>query len=284
MADTLDGRVVLISGAGGGLGSAMARGLAAAGARMALHDLRPDAVAATAATLPSGRALTLSGDIGEEAECMRAVAETVEQFGRIDIVINNAGVGIGTIRPDYHRRPIDSFSEVSAADWKRFFRVNVDGAFHLTRAAMPHLRAQGWGRVINVTTTLGTMLRPGYVPYGCSKAALESLSAIWAVELEGSGVTVNVVVPGGPTDTGMVTAENGLDRSALLRPEVMVPPVRWLCSTAADSVNGRRFTGSLWDSSLPDEAAAAASGMPIGWPGVGPNWSPPPVAPVADRG
>src|SRR3546814_6663205 len=89
------------------------------------------------------------------------------------------------------------------------------------------------------------MLRRGYVPYGCSKAALESLSAIWAAELEGSGVTVNVVVPGGPTDTEMVTAENGLDRNALLRPSVIVPPVRCLCSAQADGVSGRRFTGSL---------------------------------------
>lgn len=280
MAGQIDGRVVLISGAGGGLGSAMARGLADAGARLALHDLRQPAVAALAETIGADRALALSGDIGDEAECRRAVAATCERFGRIDAVINNAGVGIGTIRPDYYRRRIDSFTDVSADDWRRFFRVNVDGAFHLTRAAMPHLRGQGWGRVINVTTTLGTMLRPGYVPYGCSKAALESLSSIWAQELEGSGVTVNVVVPGGPTDTGMVTAENGLDRSALLRPDVMVPPVRWLCSSAADTVNGRRFTGSLWDATVGEEAAAVAAGMPIGWPGVGPNWSTPPSAPA----
>lgn len=276
MARAVEGRVAIITGAGGGLGSEMARGLAEAGARLVLHDLHEAASAAVAEAVGDDRALALHGDIGEEAECARLVDAARERFGGVDIVVNNAGVGIGSIRPDYHRRPLDGLTEVSTADWRRFFRVNVDAAFFLTRAAIPHLRARRWGRIVNVTTTLATMLRPGYVPYGCSKAALESLSASWSKELEGSGVTLNVLVPGGPTDTAMVTAENGLDRSALLRPAVMVPPLRWLCSAAADGVNGRRFTASLWDTALPEAKAAEAAAIPIGWPGVGPNWDPPP--------
>ena len=276
----LSGRVALVTGGGGGLGRAISRGLAEAGAKVGVHDFRGQAAEETVAGLPEGSGLALVGDIGDPAECARAVAETVRAFGKLDILVNNAGVGIGTIRPTYHRQRINSFSEVTPEHWDRFFRVNVNAGFHLTRAAMPHFKKQGWGRVINVTTSLSTMLRPGYVPYGCSKAALESLSAIWAAELDGSGVTVNVVVPGGPTDTGMVTAENGYDRSVLLRPEVMVPPIRWLCSTEGDGTTGRRFIGSLWDPGLPATQAAERSGGPIGWPGVGPAaiWPEPPAA------
>jgi NAD(P)-dependent dehydrogenase (short-subunit alcohol dehydrogenase family) len=126
---------------------------------------------------------------------------------------------------------------------------------------------QGWGRIVNVTTSLGTMLNAGSPTYGPSKAALEALSAIMAKDLDGTGVTVNVLVPGGITNTPMVS-ESGFDRDKLIQPEVMVPPLVWLLSDAAGKVTGRRFLGVHWDAALPPEQAAEKAGAPVAWTSI----------------
>jgi NAD(P)-dependent dehydrogenase (short-subunit alcohol dehydrogenase family) len=106
-----------------------------------------------------------------------------------------------------------------------------------------------------VTTSLGTMLREGYVLYGASKAAAEAATAVMAADLAGTGVTANVLVPGGMTDTRIVPDAAVADRSRLLRPEIMAPPLLWLVSDAAAGVTGRRFLAAHWDTSLsPAEA------------------------------
>ena len=115
---------------------------------------------------------------------------------------------------------------------------------------------QGWGRIVNVTTSLGTMLNAGNPTYGPSKAALEALSAIMAKDLEGTGFTVNVSVPGGATSMPMISDEAGFDRAQLIQPEVMAATLVWLVSDAAGKVTGRRFLGVHWAPSLPPEQAA----------------------------
>jgi NAD(P)-dependent dehydrogenase (short-subunit alcohol dehydrogenase family) len=110
------------------------------------------------------------------------------------------------------------------------------------------------------------MRRRGFSPYGPSKAALESETIIWAQDLAGTGVTVNALLPGGATRTGMVP--EGIPeeiRRKLLDPEVVVPPLQWLTSEAADGVTGRRFNASRWDPGLPEAAAAANAVEPAGW-------------------
>ena len=126
------------------------------------------------------------------------------------------------------------------------------------------MRARGWGRVINNTTSFFTMLR--VLPYGASKAALESMSAIWATELADTGITVNVLVPGGPTDTPFVGADSGIPREKMLKPAVMGPPARWLASPDSDGVTGQRFVAANWDPAKGDAEAAKLAGAPIGWP------------------
>ncbi len=148
--------------------------------------------------------------------------------------------------------------------WARFFAVNLTGSMLMLRAVLPGMQAGGWGRVINNTTSFFTMLR--VLPYGATKAALESASAVWAKELDGSGVTVNVVVPGGPTDTAFIADEAGINREKMLRPEVMAPPVRWLASDSSGATTGQRFVAALWDQGLSAERAAEQSGTSIGWP------------------
>jgi hypothetical protein len=97
---------------------------------------------------------------------------------------------------------------------------------------------------------------------------LEALSAIMAKDLDGTGITVNVLVPGGITNTPMISDEAGFDRAKLIQPEVMVPPLLWLASDAAGSVTGRRFLGVHWDPALPPEQAAEKAGAPVAWTSI----------------
>jgi NAD(P)-dependent dehydrogenase (short-subunit alcohol dehydrogenase family) len=267
---TKSARTALITGGAGGLGRAMALALATDGINIALLDCNERATTRAAAEIKekSGRdrLLTLSGDVADENHCNDAVARTIEHFGGIDILVNNAGIGVSSIRPDAERNH-PSIHEIDRALWDRFFAVNVTGPMLMVRAATPRMRDQGWGRIVNNTTSFFTMLR--VLPYGASKAALESMSAIWAKELEGSGIGVNVLVPGGPTDTPFVSDGAGIPRDKMLRPAIMGPPIRWLASSASDGITGQRFVAASWDASVDPAQAAKAAGAPIGWPELG---------------
>ncbi len=112
------------------------------------------------------------------------------------------------------------------------------------------------------------MIRGGYALYGASKAAAEAGAAVMAADLAGSGVTANVLVPGGMTDTRIIPEAELADRSRLIRPEVMVPPLLWLISDAAAHVTARRFLAVHWDTSLPPDQAAEKCGAPIAWTSI----------------
>jgi NAD(P)-dependent dehydrogenase (short-subunit alcohol dehydrogenase family) len=258
-------RTVIITGGAGGLGLAMARGLLADGHRIALVDSDAAAIERSKEVLGNngGDLLAVVGDVSVETTC-RSVAETVgEAFGPVEVLINNAGIGPSSLRPDAERR-LPSVTELTPEIWSRFFANNVTGAYLMLREVLPQMRDSGWGRIINNTTSFFTMLR--VLPYGATKAALEAASAVWAKELEGTGVTVNVVVPGGPTDTAFIADQSGIDRDKMLQPDVMVAPVRWLASKRSDDVTGRRFIAARWESDIPAHEAAEKSGAPIGWP------------------
>ncbi len=128
--------------------------------------------------------------------------------------------------------------------------VNVNGPYFMTSAAVPLLRAQKWGRIINITTSYLTMMRKGFSPYGCTKAAVEAWTKMLSRQLDGSGITVNIVVPGGPVDTAMIVDYEGLDRSALISPDVMTAPILGLLTEAGGAVTGERFTAVEWDEAL----------------------------------
>ncbi len=260
-------RTALITGGAGGIGGAMAEALVLDGVNAALVDIDEDHGLSRAAEINARcgceRVAFIAGDVSDESSCNDAVAACVERFGRLDVLVNNAGVGVSSIRPDAERNH-PSIEELDRPLWEKFFATNVTGPMLMVRAAVPHMRAQGWGRVINNTTSFFTMLR--VLPYGASKAALESMSAIWATELSDSGITVNVLVPGGPTDTPFVGVESGIPRDKMLKPAVMGPPARWLASPDSDGVTGQRFVAALWDAEQNDAEAAKIAGAPIGWP------------------
>ena len=150
------------------------------------------------------------------------------------------------------------FWEVAPETWRLVIDTNVNGPFLMARAAVPAMRKAGWGRIVNISMGHETMRRPGFSPYGPSKAALESETIIWAQDLAGSGVTVNALLPGGATATGMIPKSFPDDsRASLLDPAIMVPPLLWLAGTKSDGVTGKRFVASEWRADQPHAAATA---------------------------
>lgn len=277
----LDGKVAIVTGAGGGLGRAMTLALAESGARVAAVDVDRDLAdriaGDAAAALGGGRVLAVRRDLRAPDGCAAVLAETLAAFGAVHAVVNNAGIGMATIRRNFWADNV-KFWDVPDDKWEAVFDTNVKAPFLLAKAAIPHLIEQDWGRIVNVTTSLDTMIRPSWTPYGPSKAALEACSANWAGDLRGSGVTVNVLIPGGPADTPFVPAASQPDRARLIPPARMAAPIRWLLSEASDGVTGRRFVANDWDPALAPADAAAAASAPIGWAGFGRQAASRPVA------
>jgi NAD(P)-dependent dehydrogenase (short-subunit alcohol dehydrogenase family) len=271
MAGLLSGRVALVTGAAGGIGREVTRALLQAGASVVAGDVSDTVLAALGERMAAmGLATNLAPrafDISDPRACEAAVEATQARFGSLDILVNNGAIGMGSIRDDHMVNPV-TIEEITPQTWDRFVATNLSGAWYLTRAAVPGMKRSGWGRIVDVTTSFFTMLRGRHHPYGPVKAALEAMAAGHAKEFAGSGITVNVVVPGGPTDTPMVSQRSGFKRSDLIPPVKMTHPIVWLCSREADAVTGNRYVAALWDETAPIEKARAASEAPIGWPGL----------------
>ena len=265
------GRVAIVTGAAGGLGRELVKGLLGAGIRVAAVDRTAEGLAAVAASAQAqgkeGALLTVEADLSSDGAPAEIVGRTRSHIGKIDILVNNAGVGQATLRAANWQQPL-RFWEVTPEQWRLFVAVHTTAPLALATALVPDMVDSGWGRIVNVTTSLGTMIRSGSPSYGPSKAALEALSAIMATDLDGTGVTVNVLVPGGVTNTPMVPQEAGFDRNDMIQPEVMVPPLLWLVSNGAASVSGRRFLAVHWDPKLPPDEAAGKAGAPVAWTSI----------------
>jgi NAD(P)-dependent dehydrogenase (short-subunit alcohol dehydrogenase family) len=269
MSDTQ--RAAIVTGAAGGIGRALVKGLLGAGIRVAAVDrTREGLQAVEAAAREQGKdaaLLTIEADLSREVAVADVVGQAHSHFGAIDILVNNAGIGQATLRPGNWQQPL-RFWEVTADQWRQFVAVHTTAPLLLAQAVVPGMIERKWGRIVNVTTSLGTMIRSGSPTYGPSKAALEAFSAIMAKDLDGTGVTVNVVVPGGVTNTPMVPQESGFDRQAMIQPESMAPPLVWLVSNAAGGVTGRRFLAVHWDPALAPAQAAEKAGAPVAWTSI----------------
>ncbi len=261
------GRVVILTGAAGGIGRAITEALLADGHCIAAVDRNAEALEQLSAGLhgsdAAGRLHPIVADLGSESPCQEAVAAAAARFGRVEAVINNAGIGVSSLRPDAESRH-PAIEELTGEIWDRFFAVNVRAAMLTARTALPHMKAAGWGRIVNNTTSFLTMLR--VLPYGATKAAMESMSAVWAKELAGTGITVNVLIPGGPTDTAFIADGSGIPRDQMLKPAIMGPPASWLMSDASHAMTGQRIIAARWDPALRPAEAAMGAARAIGWP------------------
>lgn len=262
---TLQDKVAIVTGGGRGLGRTMALGLLDHGVSVLAvdRDQAPLDEITRIASNAKGKLATLAQDLTASNADQRVEQAAMDAFGKINILVNNAGMGQSVLWPNHWREPL-RFWNIELDQWKQFFELNTHALFMMSRRVAPHMVGARWGRIINVTTSLGSMLRAGFAPYGASKAAAESLSRIMAEELSGTGVTVNVLTPGGLTNTA---ANPGapFDRSKMIQPEVMLPPLRWLISDEASQTTGRRFVATRWDTSLAPHAAAARAGAPAAW-------------------
>jgi 3-oxoacyl-[acyl-carrier protein] reductase len=253
----LHDKIALVTGGGRGLGRAMALGLARAGARVVVAAARERAeIERVAAEAPKDAVVAVVADVTREDDCDRLVAETLKRFGKLDVLINNAGRGMKYVSESFLTEPT-RFWETEPETWRMVIDANVNGPFLMARAAAPAMLKAGWGRIVNISMSYATMRRRGFSPYGPSKAALESETRIWAQDLEGTGVTVNAVLPGGATLTGMIPDSfPEAERRRLLNPDIVVPVVVWLAGDFSAGVTGMRFDASQWRTDLsPDEAA-----------------------------
>jgi NAD(P)-dependent dehydrogenase (short-subunit alcohol dehydrogenase family) len=255
-------KAVIVTGAASGIGLAMTMGLIEAGHDVTAVDRNAAALAELGkqAAGSKGSVQTVTADLAHPDSFAHVTGAALIKYGRIDALVNNAGIGQASVRND--RRPI-RFWETTAEQWGRFIAINAAGPINMARAVLPHMLAAKQGRIVTVTTSLGTMVREGFLLYGSSKAAAESAMAVLAADLAGSSVTSNVLVPGGTTDTPLVGEAPNRDR--MLRPAIMVPPLLWLLSSEASAVNGKRFIAADWDTALPPARAAEKAGAPIAW-------------------
>lgn len=269
----LEGKIAIVTGAASprGLGRAMTEALVRAGARVSMMDINQQWLDETSNYMREiggdDCVMTQIVDVTSIGEAERSIERTIEELGGLHILVNNAGIAPRNMLMGGETK--NNFWEVSPEEWDRVVAVNSSGPFYMTRTVVPHMLEQGWGRIIGVTTSMNTMYREGGTPYGPSKAAHEALIAMASRELEGTGVTVNVLVPGGMASTDLIPDETDHQRENMINPEVMKAPVVWLASDASDGINGQRFIGYHWDEDLPLEERLEKAAAPAAWPQLG---------------
>ncbi len=189
----LMGKAALVTGAGGGLGGAIAKRFAAEGASVLCtdRDLAKAEFTVTKITMDGGTASAFAANVSEASDCEAQVDETIQRYGHIDIAVNNAGVAL-------HRLAL----ETSLEDWQRVLGINLTGSFLTAKAAARHMVAQKSGRIIQIGSISGQRGNMGGIAYGASKAAVMHVCKVMAVELSSMGVMVNAIAPG-PIETGI---------------------------------------------------------------------------------
>jgi 3-oxoacyl-[acyl-carrier protein] reductase len=260
-------RVALITGGGRGLGRIMALELLKAGHRVVLSSTDLPSLQAVAAESGAGpsRVAVMLANLAVAGEAERLAEHAQQPFGQIDMLFNNAGMSVTSLRTDALEKPY-RFWESNRATMEKFFAVNTIAGMVLAVKLAPLMMQRGWGRIVANTTSLDTMLKQSL--YGGSKAALEAETAVMARDLAGSGVTANVLVPGGGTGTRM-TDLLGLPRNVLIHESVMAAPAAFLASDESNDFTARRLLANRWQKDLPPHAAAMAASDPIAWTGVG---------------
>lgn len=243
MGATLQGQHIVVTGASSGLGWAMADALLREGAAVAIAARSgPRLEQVVNAWRHQGyQAVALPMDVRDPGSVDEGRDWIANHWPSLHMVVNNAGIGMRTVNPHFMTDPMPFF-RVSPVGFTDVIATNLTGYFLVSRAFAELFLRQGHGRFVNITMNHQTMLRRGFVPYGPSRAGAESLSLIMAEDLKPYGVTVNLLLPGGATATGMIPGEvpEGV-KSRLLSADIMGPPIVWLASDAAAGVTGERI-------------------------------------------
>jgi gluconate 5-dehydrogenase len=195
-------------------------------------------------------------DVRDESSVEAGVAETYRRFGSVDMLVNNAGIGMQTVNPSFLSQP-QPFWEVTPHGFRDVLETKVTGCFLVARAIVPRMLAAGGGRIVMISMNVQTMTRRGFVPYGPSGAGVEALARVFAADLAGSPVTVNILLPGGATATGMIPTDVPPEaRARLLDPAIMGPPIVWLASDQAAEVHNERIVATEFEAWLAERDAA----------------------------
>ncbi len=292
---SLINRVAIVTGGARGLGRVMALALVRARARVLITARSANEIERTVAearSIGGGACEGMVADVARREDCEAAAAAAERLFGPIGVLINNAGVGPGSLVPRGEAGTSERFMSAAPEERLRFWEmdpdacarliaINLIGVYQMSQAVTAGMVTRGIGRIINISTSVPVMRMPGFSPYGPVKAAVEASTLVWAQELAGSGVTANVVLPGGPSDTAFIpggkvgtraptfaagklaTGMEGTNVNQFLLPaDIMAPPVLWLASDASAAISGRRIVARDWDPDLPAQEAADRAMQP----------------------
>ena len=239
----LDGIRALVTGGTSGLGFAMSQALAEAGARVALTGRTGQRVQDAATQIAHGTT-GLVMDVRDEQSVTAGVDRALTSLGGIDLLVNNAGIGMRTVNPHFMTEPM-GFWQVSPDGFRDLLTTNVLGYFLVARAVVPHMLEAGRGKIVNISVSETTMRRLGFTPYGPSRAATDALSRIMAADLAGTGIDVNLLLPGGATRTGMAPDSVPEDaRITWLDPAIMGPPIGDAVRGAGGEPDDRRIVAT----------------------------------------
>jgi NAD(P)-dependent dehydrogenase (short-subunit alcohol dehydrogenase family) len=245
----LSGIRVVVTGGTSGLGRAMAGALIEAGARVAITGRERSRADAVATQLGLG-SVGIELDVRDERSVQAGVDEAYERLGGVDVLVSNAGIGMRTVNPRFLSDP-QPFWKVSPSGFRDVVETKLTGSFFVARAIAPRMLAAGAGRIVCISMNEQTMTRRGFVPYGPSGAGVEALARVMAADLAGTSVTVNILLPGGATATGMIPDDASPEtRVALLDPAIMGPPIVWLASEQAEGVHDERIIATSFDTWL----------------------------------
>lgn len=234
----LEGQVAVVTGGAQGIGKSISGFLARDGANLVISDVNLEAAEKTAAEFSGGgrRAIPVQADVADSHQVAEMVARASKEFGRVDILINNAGITRDAL-----------LIRMKEEDWARVMDVNLNGAFYCVRAVLPLMSKQRRGRIVNIASVVGVMGNAGQSNYAASKAALIGLTKSIAREYASRGITANAVAPGF-IDTAMTQALSPDVREGLMKqiplgrlgqPDDVAQAVRFLVSEAADYMTGQ---------------------------------------------
>ena len=261
---SLAGKVAFVTGADRNLGKAMAMALLRDGANVVASAMYGSMLSQfVEESGAADRVLALEGDISRDDDRQRLMQATIDRFGRVDILVNNAAVTPETFWPNFLTEGEPKQWTLGVDFYRNFLEIDCVAPHAFIAAFVPGMLEAGWGRIINISTSVDTMLR--FWPYGSAKAALDAQTAVLATQLEGTGVTANILGPGAFVKPGPILLDDGTVIRPDHGPEIMEAPIRWLASRRSAEVSGMRVSAASWGAELPGDEQPSGAICPIDW-------------------